>query len=1026
MRLSSLAVVGAILLAAGPARSSGFVNFESGPVRPLALSADGARLFALNTPDNRLELFDLVGGVPVHVESVVVGLEPVAVAVRDAGQVWVVNHLSDSISIVDVSGSPARVIRTLLTCDEPRDIVFAGPGGSRAFVTVARRGQNCSRNARLSRSGTSRAIVEVWDSNDLGAAPGGEPMATKQLFGDTPRALATDGTTVWAAAFHSGNQTVPLGENVVCNGGVLAGPCTASGFPMPGGLPAPNTDHDGVPQPEVGLIVKLDPVSNEWRDELGRDWSAAVRFDLPDDDVFAIDATTLDRTTTWSSVGTILFNMIANPVSGRVYVSNTEAINEVRFEGFGETFGNSTVNGHLHEARITVLDGAAVLPRHLNKHIDYDLRPAPVGTKNHSLATPVEMAITADGSTLYVAAFGSAKVGVFDTAALEADTFVPSGATHVVLSGGGPAGLALDEAAERLYVLTRFDNALSVVDIATLAEIAHVPLSFNPEPQAIRAGRRFLYDAFETSSNGEASCSTCHVFGDLDALAWDLGDPDVSVAIDPLPRRIGVLPPAFPNFHGMKGPMTTQTLRGMDGHGPMHWRGDRNGGLDADSDAFDEVRAFEKFNGAFPGLVGREDPLPEDQMRAFADFILTVMPPPNPIRALDNSLDAAQQAGRDLYFGRITDTLFNCNGCHALDPTAGFFGTDGFSTFEGETQMFKIPHLRNVYQKVGMFGGLGAGSDDHMGPQIRGTGYLHDGSIDRVRNFVRAGVFDLNGQERRDLEAFMFAFDSNFAPIVGQQITRTAASDLGVDTRIDLLQARSEAGECDVVVRGTIDGEARGGLWLSGGSVQMDRASEVVADAALRAMAVLAGQELTYTCVPPGSGTRLGLDRDGDAHFDRDELDGGTDPNDAASFREPLGLARATIWPTRSKLGRVRVEGTVPAVDSSGGLSIRVSDGLGFVLDLSLDGSDCTATGAGKIRCLKRDSENKKKKLTARFVPSKEVPGELRFKIFANKHDIAASLAGPIRLEITEAAGRVLSGRNDDCVDYAAKLVCRN
>ena len=28
----------------------------------------------------------------------------------------------------------------------------------------------------------------------------------------------------------------------------------------------------------------------------------------------------------------------------------------------------------------------------------------------------------------------------------------------------------------------------------------------------------------------------------------------------------------------MKGPMTTQTLRGMANHGPMHWRGDRTGG----------------------------------------------------------------------------------------------------------------------------------------------------------------------------------------------------------------------------------------------------------------------------------------------------------------------------------------------------------------------------------------------------------------------------------------------------------------
>lgn len=1021
MRPRLLAVLCAILLAPLPCRGESFVNFESGQVRPLAVSASGSRLFALNTPDNRLEIFDLVGGLPVHAESVVVGLEPVALAERNATEVWVVNHLSDSISVVDVSATPARVTRTLLTCDEPRDIVFAGP--DRAFVTVARRGQNCSRNARLNREGTSRALVEVWDPSDLGTLPGGEPIRTIPLFGDTPRALATDGTTVWAAVFHSGNQTVPLGENVVCNGGALAPPCSASGLPMPGGLPAPNTDHDGVPQPEVGLIVKLDPLSGEWRDELGRDWSNAVRFDLPDFDVFAIDAATMDETSNWSSVGTILFNMVSNPVSGRVYVSNTEAINEVRFEGFGDTFGNTTVNGHLHEARITVLDGATVLPRALNKHIDYSVLPAPAGTKNHSLATPLDMAITADGATLYVAAFGSSKVGVFDTASLEADTFVPSAASHVTLSGGGPTGLALDEAAERLYVLTRFDNALSVVDTTTLAEIGHVPLSYNPEPAVVRNGRPFLYDAFGTSSNGEASCSACHVFADFDSLAWDLGDPDVSVATDPLPRRIPPLDPAFPDFHGLKGPMTTQTLRGMAGHGAMHWRGDRNGGLDPDSDVFDEVRAFEKFNGAFPGLVGRESELPPEDMRAFADFILTVLPPPNPIRALDNSLDANQQAGRDLYFGRITDTLFNCNGCHTLDPAAGFFGTDGFSTFEGETQMFKIPHLRNAYQKVGMFGGLGPGSDDHMGPQVRGTGYLHDGAIDTIRNFLRAGVFDLSGAERRDLERFVFAFDSNFAPIVGQQITRDAASGFELDARIDLLLSRAAAGECDVVVHGVLDAEARGGVRLADGTFQMDREAEVLPDATLRLQATIPGQALTYTCVPPGSGIRIGIDRDEDGSFDRDELDDGTDPNDPTSFLEPIDLTRATAWPTRSKLGRVRVEGIVADIDPSAGLEITVADAFNFELSLTLDGASCQTANSGKTRCTQRDPATKKKKLTARFTPNED---GVHFKIFANKYEIDGPLGGPLYLRMEENAGRILAGENVNCVNYTAKLVCKN
>ena len=95
-----------------------FVTFESGPVRPLALSPDGSLLFAVNTPDNRLEVFSVGGGGLTHTDSIPVGMEPVAVAARSNSEGWVVNHLSDSVSVVDLGASPARVVATLLVGDE--------------------------------------------------------------------------------------------------------------------------------------------------------------------------------------------------------------------------------------------------------------------------------------------------------------------------------------------------------------------------------------------------------------------------------------------------------------------------------------------------------------------------------------------------------------------------------------------------------------------------------------------------------------------------------------------------------------------------------------------------------------------------------------------------------------------------------------------------------------------------------------------------------------------------------------------
>src|SRR5581483_7635744 len=185
-RAIALALFASAALATARVDAS-FVNFESGQVRPLAMSPDGSALYAVNTPDDRLELFSLASGSPVHVASVPVGLEPVAVAARSNAEVWVVNHLSDSVSIVDVSATPPRVTRTLLVGDEPRDIVFAGPGSGRAFVTAAHRGQNRPGDPELTTPGVGRADVWVFDANALGAPLGGTPLPIVSLFGDTPR-----------------------------------------------------------------------------------------------------------------------------------------------------------------------------------------------------------------------------------------------------------------------------------------------------------------------------------------------------------------------------------------------------------------------------------------------------------------------------------------------------------------------------------------------------------------------------------------------------------------------------------------------------------------------------------------------------------------------------------------------------------------------------------------------------------------------------------------------------------------------
>ena len=90
---------------------------------------------------------------PVWLDAVSVGLDPVSVRVRPGSrEAWVVNHVSDSVSVIDLD---RRVITAVLpVLDEPGDVVFAG-SPERAYVS-------CS---------TDECLL-VFDPSNLDTAPG--------------------------------------------------------------------------------------------------------------------------------------------------------------------------------------------------------------------------------------------------------------------------------------------------------------------------------------------------------------------------------------------------------------------------------------------------------------------------------------------------------------------------------------------------------------------------------------------------------------------------------------------------------------------------------------------------------------------------------------------------------------------------------------------------------------------------------------------------------------------------------------
>src|SRR5918995_4734174 len=69
--------------------TANFVNFEGAQTTPVRLSPDGTRLFAVNTPDARLSVFDLLAPAnPALIAEIPVGIEPVSVNPRTNDEVW--------------------------------------------------------------------------------------------------------------------------------------------------------------------------------------------------------------------------------------------------------------------------------------------------------------------------------------------------------------------------------------------------------------------------------------------------------------------------------------------------------------------------------------------------------------------------------------------------------------------------------------------------------------------------------------------------------------------------------------------------------------------------------------------------------------------------------------------------------------------------------------------------------------------------------------------------------------------------
>jgi YVTN family beta-propeller protein len=583
-----------------------------------------------------------------------------------------------------------------------------------------------------------------------------------------------------------------------------------------------------------------------------------IKYTMPDNDVVEIDVASLSITRYFPHVGTVNLALAIRPGSGDLYVANTDARNLVHFE--------PAVRSHAVDNRITQINitSGALTPIDLNSNINYAVLPNLPALTN-ALSQPTAIVFEPGGSYFYVAAFGSdrvAKVDANGTVLARIEIGPAVGSLTDPRNKRGPRGLALNASVQRLYVLNRIANTLSIVDTVANAVLKEIPIgSYDPTPAVVRNGRGFLYDS-KLSGNGTMACASCHVDAEMDLIAWDLGDPTGQLV-----TNTTIIPAPIPGlfltntsvFHPMKGPMTTQTLRGLNGLDPFHWRGDRTN--------------FTHFNVAFFGLMG-SSALSTSDMNAYRDFINTINYEPNPNQNLDrtyptNVAGGDASAGRNAFFFTNYTAGLACTSCHIGPPGPGSLGFIIPAAALQESQDFKIPQLRAIYQKT-HFNNL-AGTNS-----IGGFGFTHDGTDPTLQVFLSHPVFvNIRNDTtiKNNLSAFVQCFDTGTAPAVGysRTISSSNVNTTSVSNDWSLLESQAAVTNVDLVVHGTIDGIRHGFVYQpASANYRPDTISMTNLTRTYMASKILAGDRLTIMGVPPGSGVRMGIDRDEDGVLDAD------------------------------------------------------------------------------------------------------------------------------------------------------------
>ena len=706
------------LLAQG---KQGYLNLEPPTNKALAIARVGASTYLLvaNSPDDSVEIYD--AATFAFVERVPVGLDPIGIRVKPTpvqglGTLcYSINWSGDSVTVFALSSSQTgldvRLLRTVRVGDEPTDLAFqpvvdgvpsTQPDSPFHEAIVLIHGTPGNWDIR------HPVTLLPFDTEHVGM----EMLSPSQLFAVKEP---------WAVEFVPGTPAGVQPEIAVLN--------------KRGGNSLPY-DFDVWGPADPGAIASLESAqllgSAPRTERLG---SANLAMAFADNgDLYIVGQLARNNEPNMLSVVDIRAAEMGWLTPGTV--GEAAHLNMERNEtGFVKSMF----------WRISNWGTASPIPEEL------DLNQ--MGGGPMPITQPTALAVLGDGSPgtrIFIAGFNSDTLGMLQVTASGSSaaplanwTLTRIDASHPteasfpsfnpqtgVMEGVmmGPRALALDDDPNdpRLFIYNRIDHSIRVLDADFTPSPSASPfvgffgLRFNPEPDYIQDGRKFLYSS-KLSANGTSSCASCHVDGDSDQLAWNLGG-----ARDRNCGRATILPFALrePSRVDFKGPMVTQSLRGLVTFEvseaqaafttePLHWRGDKG--------------RFTDFNAAFVNLMGLNDPnfsapampcepdlnrgITGEGMLRFQDFAFSLHYPPNPEQPLERIYSGDLGTPGSILDGRgarrglklfFENPVLRCSQCHMLPSGSNLQDTDRFAHLRdpaAPSNLLETAALRGLVRK---------------------------------------------------------------------------------------------------------------------------------------------------------------------------------------------------------------------------------------------------------------------------------------------------------------------------------------